>query len=108
MDVLINKKYPQLDYLARDIGRPYYFNTADQREIFGLGSNMKKDTAWVAHKVVESDTLDYLALKYYNNPTLWWLIAYFNDMGDPFVQLSLHYDILKIPNMSSIEFGEER
>jgi hypothetical protein len=52
--------------------------------------------------------LDSLALTYYNNPTYWWAIAYFNDIPDAFENLYDNFIIIKIPNISSIEFGEVR
>lgn len=108
MDALTNKKFEQFDYTCRYTNVPYYYNSLDQREIFGLCSNMKQNTTWVAHKVQAEDTFDSLALKYYNNPTFWWIITYFNNIQDPFVKIIDHYDILKIPSISSIEFGAER
>lgn len=108
MDILKNKQYAKYDYNCRYTGVPYYFNTIDKREIYGLSTNIKKDTAWVAHKVSQKDTLDTLALNYYNNPSLWWVIAYFNDIQDPFEQLLNHFTIIKIPSISSIEFNNER
>jgi hypothetical protein len=107
MDALKNKQYHQYDYTSRYTDVPYYYNIKDKRQIYGLTSNLNKNTPWVAHQVVETDTLDYLALKYYNNPTFWWIIAYFNDIQDAFIKLSTHYTMLKIPSISSIEFGNE-
>jgi hypothetical protein len=49
-----------------------------------------------------------LALSYYNNPTYWWIIAYFNDIQDAFIKLSDKFDILKIPDIRSLEFGDLR
>jgi nucleoid-associated protein YgaU len=69
---------------------------------------MIKATSWVAHKVKPTDTLDALALSYYNNPTYWWVIAYFNDIQDAFIKLSDHFEILKIPAINGIEFGDLR
>lgn len=108
MDTLTNKKYGKYDYLSRYTGVPYYYDTLEDKEVYGIGSNLYKTTSWVAHKVVQEDTLDALALKYYNNPTYWWIIAFFNDIQDPFMQLKQKFDIIKIPNMTSIEFGNER
>ena len=108
MDVLRNKNYETYDYLSRYTTVPYYYHIKDQREIYGIGSNLSKDTPWVAHKVIQEDTLDGLALTYYNNPTFWWVIAYFNDMQDPFIKLSNSFNIIKIPNISSINFVELR
>lgn len=56
----------------------------------------------------QEDTLDSLALSYYNNPTLWWFIAAFNDIQDAFIDLSEHYDIIKIPSVTSISYGDRR
>jgi len=108
MDILKDKQYATYDYTCRYTGVPYYYNTIDDREIYGLGSNLYKDTSWVAHKIKETDTLDSLALAYYNNPTFWWIIAYFNDIQDPFIKLVDKFTIIKIPSISSIEFGKER
>ena len=108
MDILKNKRYESYDYTSRYTGVPYYYNTEDQKDIYGIGSNLYKNTAWVAHKVKQEDTLDSLALHYYNNPTYWWIIAYFNDIQDSFIKLSNYFDIIKIPSISSITFGNER
>ena len=59
----------------------------------------------MTHKVKSNDTLNSLALKYYNNPTFWWVIAYFNDVQDAFKPLIDKYATLKIPNIASVEFG---
>ena len=105
MDTLKNKIYESYDYLSRYTSVPYYFDTLSQREIYGIGTNLQKDSPYVAHKVLEEDTLHSLALQYYNNPTYWWVIAYFNDIQDSFVSLKDNYSILKIPNIASITFG---
>lgn len=108
MDKLENKRYFTYDYNNRYTGVPYYYHTGDLKDVFGLGSNLLTTTSWVAHKVSETDNLDKLALKYYNNPTYWWIIADFNRIKDPFVDLWKYYDILKIPQIASIEFGDDR
>jgi len=108
MDTLKDKKYNSFDYTCRYTDVPYYYNIKDKKYIYGIGSNLNKQTAYIAHKVKETDTLDYLALKYYNNPTFWWIIAYFNDIQDAFIKLSDKYSVLNIPSISSIQFGAER
>ena len=108
MDDLKNKRYLKSDYTNRYTGIPIYYNKRDNRELFGLSKNMIKNSAWVAHKVVPMDTLDKLALSYYNNPSYWWIIAYFNDIQDAFIKLSDKFKILKIPNIRSLEFGDLR
>ena len=108
MDDLKNKRYAKYDYTSRYTGIPYYYNIRDDKEIYGLGKNLIKSTTWVAHKVTQEDTLDKLALSYYNNPTYWWVIAYFNDIQDAFIKLSDHFSVLKIPAINSIIFKDLR
>lgn len=105
MDTLKNKKYLPYDYLCRYSSTPSFYDTLNDREIMGIGSNMQKLNNVYTHKVKKNDTLDSLALHYYNNPTYWWIIAYYNDIQDAFVNLSEHYSVLQIPNISSISFG---
>lgn len=105
MDTLKNKNYESYDYLSRYTQVPYYFDTLGQREIYGIGYNMRKDSAYVSHQLIQGDTLHSLSLQYYNNPTYWWVIAYFNDIQDAFIRLKDHYDIIRIPNIASISFG---
>lgn len=108
MDTFTKKRYATFNYTSRYAGMPYYYDTKAQKDVFGIVKPMIKNSTWFAHKVIQGDTLDSLALKYYNNPTLWWVIAYFNDIIDPFVVLKEHYDIMKIPSISSISFGDLR
>ena len=108
MDILTNKNYGKFDYTCRYAAVPYYYNTADDKYIFGIGSNLRKDTYYTIHQVKDTDTLDELSLRYYNNPTFFWVIAYFNDIQDSFIHLSDYYTTLKIPHIASIDFGAER
>ena len=108
MDDLKNKTYAKYDYVARYSGIPFYYNTRDDREVCGLSKNMYKNVSWVAHKVKMNDTLDSLALSYYNNPTYWWVIAYFNDIQDAFIKLSDFFEVIKIPSITTITFGDLR
>ena len=105
MDTLKNKTYVSFDYISRYANVPYYYDTLTGREVFGIGTNLKTTAEFVTHKVRSNDTLNSLALKYYNNPTFWWVIAYYNNIQDPFKPLRNKYDTLRIPNISSIEFG---
>ena len=105
MDTLKNKTYTSFDYLSRYSNIPHYYDALCDKEIYGIGTNLKTNTEFVVHKVKSNDTLNSLALKYYNNPTFWWIIAYFNDIQDPFKPLRRKYEILKIPNISNVEFG---
>lgn len=108
MEKLINKRYNNFDYISRYTTVPYFYDTENQRDIYGIGTQLSDKTAFVSHAVKPEDTLDALALTYYNNPTYWWVIAYFNKITDPFVSLSKKFSILKIPSISSIEFTNNR
>ena len=105
MDTLKNKLFASFDYISRYSNVPYYYDTLTDRQVFGIGTNMYNTTEFVTHKVKSNDTLNSLALKYYNNPTFWWIIAYFNNIQDPFKPLINKYATLKIPNIASIKFG---
>ena len=106
MEKLTNKRSHTFDYNSRYSGVPYYFDTKKNRDIFSIGSQIRFDTSYVAHKVKSEDTLDKLALTYYNNPSYWWAIAYFNKINDPFIRLASRYSLLKIPTISSIVFED--
>lgn len=108
MNNLINKNYLTFDYTSRYISVPYYYDKNANREISGIGTQVDTTTAFVAHKVKPEDTLESLALSYYNNPMYWWMIAYFNNIQDSFVPLISRYSTLKIPSMNSVTFGKER
>lgn len=105
MDTLKNKNYASFDYISRYTNTPYYFDTIENKEIFGIGTNLKTNAEFITHKLRSNDTLDSLALKYYNNPTYWWVIAYYNDIQDPFKPLKNKYKTLRIPSISNVEFG---
>ena len=112
MDTLKNKAYATYNYTSRYTGVPYYYDTIKDREVYGIGSNMIQLTESYSHIVKDGDTLDSLALKYYNNPTYWWIIAYYNDIQDAFVPLidqlkNREQKVIQIPSISSIEFGRE-
>ena len=71
MDTLKNITYASFDYLSRYTNIPYYYDAINNKEIYGIGTNLKTNTEFVTHKVKSNDTLNSLALKYYNNPMYW-------------------------------------
>lgn len=104
-DVLTDKQFKAYHKISRYSGIPYYFNAVDKRYQYGTGTNLRTDTPFKIHKVVEGDTLDTLALYYYNNPTYFWIIADYNRIQDPYMTLTVGSQI-KIPTFSAIEFEE--
>lgn len=104
MDVLEKKNYRTYDRVSRYAPFPYYYNRIDKKYIYGITAQLKtEDTTYVSHKVVEGDTLDTLALHYYNSPTYFWIIADYNNILDPYADLVVD-SIIKIPTFSNVEF----
>lgn len=103
MKVLIDKAYKQYDYISRYSSFPYYYNTNDNKYIYGTTAHIKKDLPFVLHRVKQRDTFDTLSLKYYGNPTYYWVICDFNNIQDPFTELKVGQS-LKIPTLSTISF----
>lgn len=106
MDVLTNKQYKTYSYTSRYSNIPIYFNSNDLKYVSGIVSNLNTNTAYTLHKLADSDTLDSLSLHYYGRPDLYWVIADFNRIRDPFLNLRDKYDSIKIPSLSNISFGD--
>lgn len=103
MDILKDKKYKSYNYFSRYTSFPYYYHTLDRKYVYGIPTQINKDSVYTLYKVVRNDTLDSIALKMYNNPTFYWAIASFNNIIDPFKQL-IEGTELKIPTLSDISF----
>lgn len=103
-DVLTNKSYKQYDNISRYSSFPYYYNTLDNKYIYGLTSHIDKNISYVSHKVKQGDTLDNLSLTYYGRPDYYWMIADYNDIQDPYEELYGNCDSLLIPTFTSIAF----
>ncbi len=108
MSVLKDKTYPQYTQMSRYNKDPIYYHSKDDKYVTGMTSNLYKTTAHLIHNVKPTDNLDKLALMYYNDPTLYWVIALFNDIEDVFINLSDYYQTVKIPQITGIKFGLER
>lgn len=106
MDILTNKTKESKDYISRYSNFYYYYNTKDQKYMYGLTSQLSTDTTYALIDVHEYDTLDYFANKYYGRPDYYWVIADFNRIQDPFIKLSDYFTQIKIPNIGSIEFED--
>jgi nucleoid-associated protein YgaU len=102
-DVLKNKYFKQYDRLSRYQSFPYFYNEVDNKYIYGITSQLDDSTIYSSYIVQKGDTWDSLALKFYNNPTRYWVILDFNRIQDPYVEPQEGQKI-KIPNLSSIVF----
>ena len=103
--ILQSKQYRNYSRLSRYTNTPYYYNPVDERYTLGICRGISKDTPYKVHRISVGDTLDSLALYYYNNPTYYWIIADFNDILNPFIQL-VPNSTLKIPTFATVEFAE--
>ena len=104
-DKLINKQYKDYDYLSRYTSFPFYYNEDDRKYVYGVTAQVNQNITYVLHEVKANETLDTLALDYYNNPTFFWIIADFNHIQDPFLKLEIGSK-LKIPTLNEVNFGE--
>jgi hypothetical protein len=68
-DKLTNKQYKDYDYLSRYTSFPFYYNEEDRKYVYGVTSQLNQNITYVLHEVKANETLDTLALDYYNNPT---------------------------------------
>ena len=103
MSRLIGKTHKEYSYISRYSLFPYYYNKEDNKYVMGITSRISEDSPYKIHTVVPGDTFDNLALYYYNNPTLFWVICSFNHICNPYTQLKTGQQI-KIPALSNIQF----
>lgn len=104
MDVLTKKSKRYYDYTSRYAILPYYYHTIDKKYVYGISRNIATNTEYVLHNVIDSDSLDSLALKYYGRPDLYWVIAMFNNINDPYIKLFDHYNYIYVPSLSAIRY----
>ena len=102
MNVLKDKSSRTYFYTSRYATLPYYYNTLDKKYMYGISKNLNTNTDYVLHNLVDSDSLDSLALKYYGRPDLFWVIADFNNLNDPYIRLADKMSSIKIPALSGI------
>lgn len=105
MDTLKNKQ-TKTDYEAVSRYAPFsfYYNTVDDKFVYGLTTHLSTAVEYVAHRVVETDTLESLAQKYYGRPDYFWIIADFNRINDPFIKLGYKFEVIKVPSLGQIYF----
>lgn len=103
MDILINKSYKNYNYTSRYSLVPYYYNRLDDKYVSGITKQLKDDTSYTLYTVKQSDTFDSLALDFYNNPTLYWVICDFNHIQNPYTEL-VPGEKIKIPAISALEY----
>lgn len=103
MEVLSQAQYKDYNYISRYSTFPYYYNRIDDNFVYGLTSQLNQDVKYEYHIVKNGDTLDSIALAWYNNPTYFWVIADFNQIQDPYKELEIGRKI-KVPVFSNISY----
>lgn len=104
MDELTNKQTRTYDYISRYASFPFYYNEKDRKYIYGLTSQLSRDVSYVEHEIRSGDTLDSISDKYYGRPDLYWVIADFNGLLDPFERLWGNMKTIRVPTLSNVTF----
>ena len=106
MDILKDKQYKDYSSISRYNNFPFYYHAKDKNYIYGLTNQLSENIEVVDHRVTNLDTLDSLALKYYNRPDLFWVIADYNKIQDPYIDLNKFFKVIKIPSLGSLRYKE--
>ena len=104
MDVLKDKHTIEYNYISRYSIFPVYYNKVDKKYVYGITNHLRDSVAYVEYKIQQGDTLDSLANYHYGRPDYYWVIADFNKIQDPFIDLFENYESIRIPNLNSISF----
>ena len=108
MDSLKDKQWKEYSYTSRYTPFPFYYNVLDKKYIYGITKQLGKNINYVLHNLIDSDTVDSLALKYYGRPDYFWIICEFNDINDPYIRLIDKYESIRIPSISDIYYDNPR
>lgn len=103
MEILKDKSLRHYDKLSRYTNIPFYYHSIDDKYVYGMASSLKKDCPYTTYKIKSGDTLDSLALKFYNKPTYYWILADFNNILDSFSKLRVGA-MIKVPTLSELDF----
>ncbi len=104
MEVLKDKQSKTYPSLSRYEPLNFYYHTLDNKYIYELSKSIRANTEHIKHIVIPTDTLDSLALKYYGRPDFYWIIADFNEIQDPYINIGETYRYLLIPTLNDISF----
>lgn len=103
MEALSNKFRKVYDTLSRYSQSDSYYNKLFDKYITETGSHLRTDTSYTLYQVEPGDSFDSIALKFYDNPTYYWVLLEFNRLIDSFAD-PIPGLFLKIPEISKIEF----
>lgn len=108
-NVLTDKQYRKYNYTSRYNQFPLYYNTEDEKYIYGLTGQLdtKTDISTVLYEIKPGDSLDSLALDFYGRPDYYWIIADYNRIKNSLTPLYGRYKTLIIPSMVDVEFTQK-
>ena len=103
MSVIRDSALKNYNHLSRYSTIPTYYNPVDRARYHGTALQLSRNfTSFWTYVVKIGDTLDSIALRYYNTPLYWWIIADVNAMQD---SLELKEgQILSIPDINEVVF----
>ena len=104
MDKLKQKAYRTYNYISRYSSFPYYYNTEDEKYIYGTTAYLDDSTPYTLYKVQKADTWDSMALKFYNSPTFFWILCDFNRVQNPYEMPEVG-TLIKVPALTNIKFN---
>lgn len=104
MDKLQQKAYRTYNYISRYSSFPYYYNTEDEKYIYGTTAYLDDSTPYTLYKVQKTDTWDSMALKFYNSPTFFWILCDFNRVQNPYEMPEVG-TLIKVPALTNIKFN---
>lgn len=103
MNILTSKQQKEYDYLSRYASFYIYYNTLDDKYIYGTTAQISQDVSYMVYKAQAGDSWDSIALQYYNNPTFYWVLCDFNKVQDPYSSIKPNQEI-KIPTLTNISY----
>lgn len=86
MDILTNRTVKTSKHYSRYNGLNMYYNKHDGKYQLALKSWLRPNFNYTKYVVGKDETLDYIALKFYNNPTYYWIICDANKILDPTIE----------------------
>ena len=102
-DVLRHKSYLQYNGISRYARFPYYYNETDNKYVSGTTNQLDDSTDFIYYTVKTGDSYDSIALRYYDNPTYYWIICDFNRIQDCFDKPEVG-TVLKVPTFSRLTY----
>lgn len=70
-----------------------------------LNDILEKEEYFESYKILESERIDQVASKVYNNSEYWWMILYFNNISDPFEWPLSYQELNELAKILYDEYG---